>query len=44
VMALGSYPLDVTVPGLERVGDLMQQEHALKASENVPQLARELTR
>lgn len=44
VMALGSYPLDVTVRDLERVGDLMQQEHALKASINVPHLARELTR
>ena len=44
VMALGSYPLDVTVRDLERVGDLMQQEHALKASVNVPQLAQELAR
>ena len=44
VMALGSYPLDVTVRDLERVGDLMQQEHALKASVSVPHLARELAR
>ena len=44
VMALGIYPLDVTVRDLERVGDLMQQEHALKTSTNVTQLARELAR
>jgi ABC-type glycerol-3-phosphate transport system substrate-binding protein len=44
VMTLGSYPPDVTVPDLERVGDLVQQEHALKASANVTQLVRELAR
>ena len=45
VMALGSYPLDVTVRDLERVGDLMQQERALKVSlARVAQLARELAR
>ncbi len=45
VMALGSYPLDVTVSDLERVGDLMQEQGALTVPPaRVAQLAEELAR
>ena len=43
IMATGSFPLSVTAVALGRVGDLMQEEHALKPSVNVTALAREMT-
>ena len=44
IMATGTFPLSVTPVALGRVADLMQQEHALKPSVNVIQLAQEMTR
>ena len=43
IMATGTFPLSVTAVALGRVGDLMQEEHALKPSVNVTALAREMT-
>ena len=42
-MATGTFPLAVTAVALGRVGDLMQEEHALSESVNVARLAQEMT-
>ena len=42
-MATGSFPLSVSAVALGRVGDLMQEQHALPQSVNVAALAREMT-
>ena len=42
-MATGTFPLAVTAVALGRVGDLMQEEHALSGSVNVARLAQEMT-
>ena len=39
----GTFPLAVTAVALGRVGDLMQEEHALSESVNVARLGQEMT-
>ena len=43
IMALGTFPLGVTAVQVGRVGDLMQEEHAVSESVNVARLAQEMT-
>ena len=42
-MATGTFPLAVTAVALGRVGDLMQEQHALSESVNVARLGQEMT-
>jgi NitT/TauT family transport system substrate-binding protein len=44
IMATGTFPLGVSTVDLGRVADLMQQQHALKASVNVARLVQGMAR